>query len=57
MVHFSCQVLSMRENELLIEVKELTRIIGIENCVPIDCRAKLDDPYCSLLYTSDAADE
>ena len=45
MVHFSCQVLSMRENELLIEVKELTRIIGIENCIPIDCRAKLDDPY------------
>ena len=35
----------MRKGELLIEVNELTRIIGIENCVLIDCRAKLDDPY------------
>ena len=34
----------MRKNELLIEANELTQIIGDENCVLIDCRAKLDDP-------------
>ena len=31
-------------NELLIEATELTQMIGSENCVVIDCRAKLDDP-------------
>ena len=34
----------MHKNELLIEANELSQMIGNENCVLVDCRAKLDDP-------------